>query len=826
MAPVFFLLPLLLGQILLCAAVDTINSSTPLSGAQKIVSKGNKFTLGFYTPPQGTNTSSNQGNYYIAIWYSNIPLQTTVWMANPDLPVADPTTAALTIGSDGNLVLLDQSKNRQVLWSTNISTSSNSTIAVLQDGGSLDLRDATNSSMVYWRSIDHPTNTWLPGGKLGLNKTTGVSQRLVPWTNTANPSPGLFSLELDPRGTTQYLIQWNDSITYWSSGPWNNNIFSLVPEMTSGYNYDFQFINNATDSYFIYSMKDNNIISRFIIDVDGQIKQLTWVTASQSWILFWSQPRTQCEVYALCGAYGSCNLNALPFCNCIRGFSQKVQSDWDLQDYSSGCKRRVPLQCQTNSSSSQAQPDKFYTMANVRLPDNAQTAVAASSQDCQAACLNNCSCNAYTYNSSGCFVWHGDLINLQDQYSGNGGGTLFLRLAASELPGSKRSKAVIIGAVVGGVAAVLIVLSIVAYFLFQKYRRERTLRIPKTAGGTLIAFRYSDLQHVTNNFSERLGGGAFGSVFKGKLPDSTAIAVKRLDGVHQGEKQFRAEVSTIGTVQHVNLVRLLGFCSEGSRRLLVYEFMPKGSLDLQLFLGETTALSWATRYQIALGTARGLNYLHEKCRDCIIHCDVKPENILLDESFVPKVADFGLAKLLGRDFSRVLTTMRGTRGYLAPEWISGVAITAKADVFSYGMMLFELISGRRNSDHGEQHGSTFFPTFAASKLHEGDVRTLLDPKLNGDANADELTRACKVACWCIQDDESARPTTGQIVQILEGFLDVNMPPVPRSLRVLGESPDVINFFSDISSNQTSQTQNSTTSQTRSTTSGSSHLQSP
>ncbi|CAN6168394.1 unnamed protein product [Urochloa humidicola] len=824
MAPFFFLL--LLSQILLGASVDTISSSTPLSGLQKIVSKSNKFALGFYTPPQGnTNSSSTTSNYYIAIWYSNIPVRTTVWTANSNAPVTDPTTAALTIGSDGNLVLLDQSKNRQ-LWSTNVSTGSNSTVAILQDDGSLDLTDATNSSIVYWRSIDHPTNTWLPGGKLGLNKTTGVSQRLVPWRNAANPSPGLFSLELDPNGTTQYFIQWKDSITYWTSGPWNGNIFSLVPEMTNGYNYNFQFIDNATESYFIYSMKDNNIISRFVIDVTGQIKQLTWVDSNQQWILFWSQPRTQCEVYALCGAYGSCNLNGLPFCNCIKGFAQKVQSDWDLQDFSGGCKRRVPLQCQTNLSAAQAKPDKFYTMTSVRLPDNAQTAVAASSQDCQVACLSNCSCNAYTYNNSGCFVWHGDLINLQDQYSGNGGGTLFLRLAASELPDSKKSKTVIIGAVVGGVAAVVIVLAIVSYFLFQKYRRERTLRISKTAGGTLIAFRYSDLQHVTNNFSERLGGGAFGSVFKGKLPDSTAIAVKRLDGVHQGEKQFRAEVSTIGTIQHVNLVRLLGFCSEGSRRLLVYEFMQKGSLDLQLFPGETMALSWTTRYQIALGTARGLNYLHEKCRDCIIHCDVKPENILLDESFVPKVADFGLAKLLGRDFSRVLTTMRGTRGYLAPEWISGVAITAKADVFSYGMMLFELISGTRNSDHGQEGGSTFFPTFAASKLHEGDVRSLMDPRLSGDANVDELTRACKVACWCIQDDESARPTTGQIVQILEGFLEVNMPPVPRSLRVLGESPDVINFFSDISSSQTSRTQDSTTtSQTHSATSGSSHLQS-
>ncbi|VAH44945.1 unnamed protein product [Triticum turgidum subsp. durum] len=755
MDPFFFLL--LFSQILLCTAGDTINSTTPLSGSQKIVSQGNKFAVGFYSPSQSNTTSSTSSNYYIAIWYSNIPLLTTVW--NTDVPVSDPATASLEIARDGNLVLLDQAKNR-LLWSTNVSIASNSTIATIKDSGSLELTDASNASIVYWQSIDHPTNTWLPGGKLGL----------IPWKNSADPSPGLSSLELDPNGTTQYFIQWNESINYWTSGPWNGNIFSLVPEMTANFRYDFQFVDNATESYFYYSMKDDAVISRFIMDVT------------------------------------------------------MVQSDWDLQDYSGGCRRNVPLQCQINSSSAQTKPDKFYTMAGVRLPDNARGAVGASLKECEQVCLKSCSCDAYTYNTTGCFIWSGDLVNLQEQYSGNGVGTLFLRLAASELQDPKKNKAVIIGAVVGGVAAILIILAVVFFFLYQKYRLDRTLRISKTAGGTLIAFRYSDLQHVTSNFSEKLGGGAFGSVFKGKLPDSTAIAVKRLDGFHQGEKQFRAEVSTIGTTQHVNLVRLLGFCSEGSRRLLVYEYMQKGSLEVQLFPGETTALSWAIRYQIALGTARGLNYLHEKCRDCIIHCDVKPDNILLDDSFVPKVSDFGLAKLLGRDFSRVLTTMRGTRGYLAPEWISGVPITAKADVFSYGMMLLEIISGRRNADHGEEGRSTFFPTLAASKLHEGDVQTLLDPRLKGDANPDELTRACKVACWCIQDDESTRPTMGQIVQILEGFLDVNMPPVPRSLRALGESPDVINF-SDLSSSQTSQTENSTTSQTHSATSGNSHFQS-
>nr|XP_040257094.1 G-type lectin S-receptor-like serine/threonine-protein kinase At2g19130 [Aegilops tauschii subsp. strangulata] len=257
------------------------------------------------------------------------------------------------------------------------------------------------------------------------------------------------------------------------------------------------------------------------------------------------------------------------------------------------------------------------------------------------------------------------------------------------------------------------------------------------SGMGIIAFRYTDLQYATKKFLEKLGAGSFGSVFKGSLSDSTAIAVKRLDGVRQGEKQFRAEVSSTGVVQHVNLVKLIGFCCQGDRRLLVYEYMPNGSLDHHLFQSNGMVLDWATRYKIALGVARGLAYLHSSCRDCIIHCDIKPENILLDGSFTPKVADFGMAKLLGRDFSQVVTTMRGTIGYLAPEWIGGTAITSKVDVYSYGMVLLEIVSGSRksskqaSSQDGAHEGC--FPVRVARSLVEGDVASLVDAKLLGEA---------------------------------------------------------------------------------------------
>ncbi|XP_031275746.1 protein DETOXIFICATION 34-like [Pistacia vera] len=318
----------------------------------------------------------------------------------------------------------------------------------------------------------------------------------------------------------------------------------------------------------------------------------------------------------------------------------------------------------------------------------------------------------------------------------------------------------------------------------------------------LKVFSYKELHTVTRGFSDKLGHGGFGTVFQGELSDATIVAVKRLERPGSGEKEFRAEVCTIGNIQHVNLVRLRGFCSENSHRLLVYDYMPNGPLSSYLRQGSPN-ISWDIRFRIAIGTARGIAYLHEECRDCIIHCDIKPENILLDSDYTAKVSDFGLAKLIGRDFSRVLATMRGTWGYVAPEWISGLAITAKADVYSYGMTLLELIGGRRNVEApasggngnvdgggGAEYGEKwFFPPWAARQIIEGNVAAIVDDRLGGVYNVEEAERVALVAIWCIQDNEEMRPTMGMVVKMLEGVVEVTTPPPPRLIQALvsGES---------------------------------------
>ncbi|CAM6025271.1 unnamed protein product [Sphagnum balticum] len=292
-------------------------------------------------------------------------------------------------------------------------------------------------------------------------------------------------------------------------------------------------------------------------------------------------------------------------------------------------------------------------------------------------------------------------------------------------------------------------------------------------------YSYATLEKATRNFSRKLGDGAFGSVYEGFLPKGSRVAVKMLEKTSlQGEKQFRAEVASMGAIRHLNLVRLHGFCSEGSHRLLVYEFMANGSLDSWLFskrMGDKL-LDWSQRFNIALGTARALAYLHEECSDHIIHLDVKPENILLDHQFCPKLSDFGLAKLMEREQSRVVTSMRGTPGYLAPEWLlPHAAVTAKTDVYSFGMVLLELISGRENTNFSLGKEQWYFPAWAFKMVGEGRLMELFDKRLPVEEleyfHKEEAVRAVHAALLCIQDDPALRPSMSRVVHMLQGHVE-------------------------------------------------------
>uniref|UniRef100_A0ACD5VNQ7 Uncharacterized protein n=1 Tax=Avena sativa TaxID=4498 RepID=A0ACD5VNQ7_AVESA len=795
------------------ATTDTVSAGRPLSGGDaRLVSNNGKFSLGFFQARAGSD-------WYLGIWFSAVPDLTTVWVANAANPVMDGAASPdLAISADGGDLTVFNRADGTITWSTNYSSEGRTTnaTAVILNSGNLVLLDSSDQQpRILWQSFDHPTDTLIPSAKLGRDERTGLNRRLVSNKTPAGPpSPGAYCYEVDAAAPQLVLRLCDSATTYWTSGVWNGQYFADIPELSGNVpGFKLAFVYDSREEYLQYNVTDEAVVTRSIIDASGQNRHQVWLDADRGWTTLYATPKEECDVYGTCGPNTVCSYSMLPLCGCIKGFSVRSPEDWEQGDHTAGCVRDTPLNCTTASSNTSAADysgDKFYAMTAVSLPDKAQSvqAAAGSLAECAQACLNNCSCSAYSYGGQGCLVWTDALLNAKVQQTNGGtasGETLYLRLAASEMTSSVGShrRRVILGAAIGGAIVAAAVLVIAALMVRNSRRRTKAkYGVQGGAGGGLMAFRYRDLRSATKNFSEKIGQGGFGSVFKGQLGErGTAaaidIAVKRLDGSFQGEKQFRAEVSSIGVVRHVNLVKLVGFCCDGDGRFLIYEHVPNRSLDIHLFPrsshdANVLFLDWSARYRIAVGVARGLAYLHEGCRDRIIHCDVKPQNILLDASLRPKIADFGMAKFVGRDFSRVLTTMRGTIGYLAPEWISGTPITPKVDVYSYGMVLLELVSGTRNAgggswtdtstDSGSGGHAEYFPVRASRKLLEGDVRSLLDERLRGEADLKEVERTCKVAFWCIQDAEADRPAMGQVVQILEGVLDLdNLPPLPRLL---------------------------------------------
>ncbi|KAM0020936.1 putative protein kinase RLK-Pelle-RLCK-Os family [Helianthus debilis subsp. tardiflorus] len=299
-----------------------------------------------------------------------------------------------------------------------------------------------------------------------------------------------------------------------------------------------------------------------------------------------------------------------------------------------------------------------------------------------------------------------------------------------------------------------------------------------------IRFTAQQLRLATDNFTYVLGSGGFGTVYKGIFSNGTTAAVKVLYGNSDKkiEEQFMAEVSTMGRTHHYNLVKLYGFCFESSLRALVYEFMVNGSLDYHLFkANKRDMIGFEKLHEIALGTGRGIAYLHEECPQRIVHYDIKPGNILLDSNFCAKVADFGLAKLCNRDNTHItMTGGRGTPGYAAPELWMPLPVTHKCDVYSYGMLLFEIIGRRRNMDVTLGDSQQWFPIWAWGKYEKKQLKDLMIVCGIEEKDQEAAERMVKVALCCVQYRPETRPVMSIVVKMLEGALEIPEPLNPFS----------------------------------------------
>ncbi|XP_052110935.1 receptor-like serine/threonine-protein kinase SD1-8 isoform X6 [Arachis duranensis] len=775
-------------------SLDTLTGTQILTTNQTLLSKNQTFALGFF---RGSNT-----NYYLGIWYNNINPQTIVWVANRDNPV-DNSTGYLKIGDNGNFVLLNSSGNPA--WSSN-QTSAKNPVLQLLDTGNLVLKDSSDktNNNYLWQSFDYPTDTVLPGMKIGWNLDTGTEKHLTSWKVTGeDPSSGDFTIKLDYHGLPEAFLRKNQTIIF-RTGPWNGEGYSGIPAMKDNIDgLKFNFTYDEHSVLYSFSITEPSLLPRIILtsDTDGEFQRYMWIQGS--WNKFWYQPADQCDYYRQCGPYGVCDENASPICKCMQGFRPKNQEAWNLRDGSDGCVRNTALNCST---------DKFLHLEHTKLPETSSVFMNKSMtlDECGSLCKRNCSCTAYANidirnGGSGCVMWLGQLVDMR-VYSTDGQ-DLYVRLAAADIGSTSSNKNHRVVQAVGiTLSALVLVLGLVAIcYLMKKSKQRSRAAIPGFVRRShdwimnevvfsrkhlrdernmddleLPMFDFDTLTMATNNFSQdnKLGEGGFGRVYRGRLIEGQEIAVKRLSKKSgQGNEEFKNEVKLIVKLQHQNLVRLLGCCIEKDEKMLVYEYLENRGLDSILFdKSKRPLLDWERRFNIIYGIAKGLLYLHQDSRYRIIHRDLKTSNILLDNEMNPKISDFGIARIFDKNQMQAKTLrIVGTYGYMSPEYAMDGNFSIKSDVFSFGVMVLEIITGKKNREFYSDNNELNLLGNVWRHWHEGTALTLIDPSIGNSYAESKVMRCIHISLLCVQERAEDRPTMSSVILMLSS----EAPSMPK-----------------------------------------------
>lgn len=747
----------------------TLGSSLTPTTNSSWFSPSRRFAFGFY----------EQTNGY-AVGISIVGTKTAVWTANRNSPVV-PSNAVLLLTSDGRLIV--QVGDREI----SVTDLSGQTIASasMLDIGNFVLYDSDHN--VIWESFGKPTNTLLPGQHLS------AGQELVASASEADDTLGLFRLKMQYDGNlVLYPVNKPDTPTYAyyatrTSGPGSNGSNVTLNLDDDGALY----LLNSTGSLITIteggSPRDRTIIYLMKIDVDGMFRVYSHSLNQQNSSVKWSSTNESCALKGLCGLNGFCiNMDTQAKCSCLPGFDFVMAGNW-----SAGCERNFTAEsCRLKNSS------KYYAMRTVENTvwegNTYATSDIATKEECEQACLRDCNCEAALFKDRQCRKQRLPLRYVMVENSNsnqalvkvgiNAFGNEMLPDQIEETKGKKLRTDILIASITLAVFA-LLVLGISGFLVHRnhiwtcrKIQESRSVQLFEDVA--LRAFSYAELEQATAGFKEALGRGAFGTVFKGTLAENQkVIAVKRLDReLVEGESEFQTELKVIGRTHHRNLVRLLGYCLDGSSRLLVYEYMSNGSLADVLFTPEKQP-TWEERCYFARDIARGLLYLHDECETQIIHCDIKPQNILMDEQFCAKISDFGMAKLLKKDQTRTYTAIRGTIGYVAPEWHRKLPVTVKADVYSFGVVLLELICRRKHVDNSLDEKESILEYWVYNCFEAGEL-----DKLIGEEEVDikQFERMVKISIWCIQDEPSLRPSMKKVLLMLEGTVKIPVPPSPTS----------------------------------------------
>ncbi|KAJ9182095.1 hypothetical protein P3X46_006124 [Hevea brasiliensis] len=758
---------LLLCSLLSCNAQNqgniTLGSSITAGSNSSWLSSSADFAFGFYPLTNGL--------FLVGIWFANIPNKTLVWSANRDIPL--PTGSNVTLTEDGRFVSTHTNGSIFPIYDGGAASSGS-----MQDNGDFVLMNS--GSQPIWRSFDNPTDTILPGQELKKKQSLFSNAN-----GTVDFSTGRFKLEMQEADGNLVLSAFRfGGPAYWFTGTSGQNA-SLVFNESSALMY---IVNETAIIYQMTKTSDlptsiNSYYHRATIDDGGNFQQHIHpkVNGSQ-WISVWRAITQPCNVNGICGVYG--------YCTTDNNQTQTVTC----------CFPDIPPEQCSNNTRSQV----TYTVDQIEDADipNDFTADLAEIRNidlanCTKAVQDDCYCMAATFNVSGsvCRKLRIPFFTARKSNPATIGVVALIKVpvGTNNIPedGEKDSRTVLI--VCLSVTSVL-VLFFAAFALYyhpitKRFKSRKAPSVPYASDFNLRAFTFQELYEATDGFSNRIGKGSFGTVYSGTLgfeDKEIDIAVKQLDNViERGEKEFLTEVKVIGQTHHKHLVKLVGFCNERSHRLLVYELMKNGPLSGFLFREEEKP-SWDHRATIVLQIARGLLYLHEECDTQIIHCDIKPQNVLLDEHYTPKIADFGLAKLLMKDQTRTSTDMRGTMGYMAPEWLKHAPITAKVDVYSFGVMLLEIICCRRHIELNRIEEETeeddlVLTDWVLKCVRMGRLNLVVNNEPEVLEDFRRFERLAMVGLWCVHPDPILRPTMKKVTQMLEGTAEVGVPPLAIDL---------------------------------------------
>ncbi|KAJ9554416.1 hypothetical protein OSB04_018461 [Centaurea solstitialis] len=751
--------------------VEIMSMADELPDGETIVSASEIYEMGFFSP-------GSSRNRYLGIWFKSTSPHTVVWVANRETPLTN-TSGMVTLDSHGILSLVDGGGT--VIWSSNSSTSDmnivNNPVAQLLDTGNLVITDgnAVGDKTFIRQSFDYLGNTLMSGMKMGKNLVTGREMYLTSWTSADDPSPGQY--------TVRYLIAWGEypqvyikrsSVAETRIGPYNGMSFAGQPQA------EVDMVSNESEMYFLYTIDSTGFLLMLVATPDGKIETRQLNTRTREWTpVHFTLPLDDCDKYGLCGPYGSCSTETSPRCGCLKGFQVSNPEEWRVGNRTRGCQWSRALDCGPGEG--------FLKFSGMKLPDTQSGNVIfvgnISLQECEVACKNNCLCTAYanpniTPGGVGCLQWFGDLIDVR-MYQQNGQ-DLFVRLAASELldlrSSSNKSKQVIISVILP-ISASLVVLGLILA-LYIRIRAVKVLIKDHHSSSNegnieLPLFSLSTIFRATDKFStdNKLGEGGFGPVNKGVLEEGLEIAVKRLSkSSRQGLDEFKNEFICIAKLQHRNLVKLLGYCIQGEETMLIYEYMPNKSLDLFIFDDiRKSLLDWPRRFNIIQGIAGGLLYLHQDSRLRVVHRDLKASNILLDHDMNPKISDFGLARMFrGHESEANTNRVVGTLGYISPEYAVNGLFSVKSDIFSFGVLVLEIVSGEKNRGfvHEDHHDHLLGHAWRLYK--EGKSLDLIDTSLGKSWFGSEMLKSIHIALLCVQQRAEDRPNIRSVVRMLGG----------------------------------------------------------